>query len=332
MPKRLQQLTRWLQQQLGHADIRVEPASADASFRRYFRVTNLPSPHADRSLVAMDAPPDKEDTGPFLAVAALLADAGLHVPRLYAADAAQGFLLLEDLGSRDYLGALDAHSVGSLYRDALDALLVMQRDIDAARASLPPYDEALLLREMQLFPDWYLERHRGHRLDPRQRAVLDDSFRLLADAALSQPRVFVHRDYHSRNLMVTPRHNPGIIDFQDAVLGPVTYDLVSLLRDCYVQWPRQQVERRALDYLHRAAAAGVFERNGIDDAELLRWFDWMGVQRHLKATGIFARLWLRDGKRGYLDDIPRTLGYVRDVSSRYPELAPLHALLEELSE
>ncbi|NOX76077.1 MAG: phosphotransferase [Gammaproteobacteria bacterium] len=330
MPQRLEQLTRWLQQQLGASDLHIESASADASFRRYFRVSNL-SPHtiegldARHTLVAMDAPPDKEDTRPFLTVASLLSDIGLHAPRLFAADVEQGFLLLEDMGQQDFLDALDAHTVESLYGDALDALLIMQRDVDSA--SLPPYDESLLLREMQLFTDWYLQRYRGYHLDEPQRAALTEVFGRLAASALAQPRVFVHRDYHSRNLMVTPHHNPGIIDFQDAVRGPVTYDLVSLLRDCYVQWPREQVERWALDYLQRAAEAGVFVRDGLSDAELLRWFDWMGVQRHLKAAGIFARLWLRDGKRGYLNDIPRTLGYVYEVSARYPELSALHSLL-----
>ncbi len=335
MPQRLEQLTRWLQQQLGQSDLHIEPASADASFRRYFRVSNLPSDAieglaAGQTLVAMDAPPDKEDTRTFLAVASLLSGVGLHAPQLFAADTQQGFLLLEDMGQQDFLGALDARNVESLYGDALDALLIMQRDINSA--SLPPYDEPLLLREMQLFTDWYLQRYRGHPLDERQRAVLTKTFGRLAASALAQPRVFVHRDYHSRNLMVTPQHNPGIIDFQDAVRGPVTYDLVSLLRDCYVQWPREQVERWALDYLQRAAGAGVFARDGISNGELLQWFDWMGVQRHLKATGIFTRLWLRDGKRGYLDDIPRTLGYVREVSARYSELSELHALLDELAE
>ena len=340
MPQRLEALTLWVQNVLGQEDLHVMPASSDASFRRYFRVTSrnnattLPlkgGQEAASSLIVMDAPPDKEDIHPFMAISDLLVEIGLNAPQVLAVDEVQGFLLLSDLGSQPYLGALNAQTVDQLYGDALDALLTMQAKVPRDDR-LPPYDEALLLREMELFREWYLRRYLNLSLTAQQQAILDQTFHLLAQAALAQPRVFVHRDYHSRNLMVTAQNNPGILDFQDAVVGPVTYDLASLLRDCYVAWPRQQVEGWALEFLHRAADAGVFERNdNMSDETLLRWFDWMGVQRHLKASGIFARLKLRDGKDGYLADIPRTLGYVRDVCGRYAELKPLGDFLAGLA-
>lgn len=328
MPQRLEALKQWLLVDglPGVGEVSIMPASSDASFRRYFRVTQT---DGKTSFIVMDAPPDKENTGPFVSIARRLLDAGLQVPQVLAADAGRGFLLLSDLGDRPYLDALDKHNVDRLYADALDALLIMQRDMPRD-GDLPCYGRALLWQEMALFRDWYLRRHCGVEPDAEQCATLDDVFLQLADAALSQPQVFVHRDYHSRNLMLTTAHNPGILDFQDAVIGPVTYDLVSLLRDCYIAWPWERVEQWALDYLYRAAEAGVFARTGVSDAQLLRWFDWMGIQRHLKAVGIFARLWLRDGKPGYLDDIPRTLNYVREVSARYPELSTLLSLLERL--
>jgi hypothetical protein len=331
VPKRLELLTQWLNEVVDNGGVQLAPASEDASFRRYFRVTreNHPGP----TLIAMDAPPDKEDTHPFITISRMLVDAGIHAPEVLNVNSDQGFLLLTDLGSQPYLGVLNDDSVDSLYGDALDALLLMQRDVSHDESLLPPYDQALLMQEMELFREWYLRRHRNLTLTASQQNLLDSVYQLLVESALEQPRVFVHRDYHSRNLMFTTENNPGVLDFQDAVIGPVTYDLVSLLRDCYIQWPRERVEHWALDYLHRAAAEGVFElRQGMTDAELLRWFDWMGVQRHLKASGIFARLWLRDGKPGYLNDIPRTLSYVRDVSSRYEELKPLHEFLESLGE
>jgi len=323
MPQRVEELSRWLEQVLGRGGLRVAPASADASFRRYFRVEG-----AGESRIVMDAPPEKENTAPFIVISRLLDEAGLNVPRVLEADAAQGFLLLTDLGAQPYLAALDENSVEALYGDALAALLAMQQRASSNADALPSYDEKLLLAEMELFRHWYLERHLGLALSAAQQQALDEVFALLADSALAQPRVFVHRDYHSRNLMVTPAHNPGILDFQDAVYGPVTYDLVSLLRDCYIAWPRERVEGWALRYLREAQAAGVVA--DCDEATWLRWFDWMGVQRHLKATGIFARLNLRDAKPGYLGDIPRTLGYVREVSGRYAELDGLNALLEEI--
>ena len=335
MPQRLELLTQWLNTVMDDGAINIAPASADASFRRYFRIDSPASMKNDYgdSLIVMDAPPDKENSKPFISISRLLADVGVNVPRVIEADLSQGFLLLTDLGNQPYLDALSDQTVKTLYADALDALLKMQHDVTVEDCNLPVYDLALLNREMELFREWYLRRHRNLLLTVQQQEQLDSIFQLLAESAQAQPQVFVHRDYHSRNLMVTSENNPGILDFQDAVVGPVTYDVVSLLRDCYIEWPREQVEQWALTYLHRAADAGVFKLTADHtDGVLLRWFDWMGVQRHLKASGIFARLCLRDGKDGYLDDIPRTLGYVSDVCARYEELAPLHALLESLND
>lgn len=321
--ERAEQLRQWLSAALGSADFRVAPASDDASFRRYFRISRG---GAQPSLIAMDAPPANEDCRQFVFVANLFASAGVHVPAIHAQDLERGFLLLSDLGSTTYLEALDDDTAGGLYGKALDALILIQR---ASRPGvLPEYDKALLERELRLFPDWYVARQLRRELSDQQREILESSFVLLLGNNLAQPRVFVHRDYHSRNLMVTHLNNPGILDFQDAVLGPVTYDLVSLLRDCYISWPRERVEDWVKGYHELALQSGI--PAGEDDAGFLRWFDLMGVQRHLKASGIFARLNHRDGKSGYLADIPRTLGYVREVSARYPELQPLQALLREL--
>ncbi len=320
MPQRLVLLKTWLADVLGTAAFAIAPASSDASFRRYFRLR-----YDARSLIVMDAPPAQEDTAPFLHIAELLSAEGLNAPRILAKNVRQGFLLLTDLGDTPYSQILRQATADRLYGDALSALLHMQQINGDRLDALPPYDHALLLREMNLFRDWYLKRQRRQTFSPQQERSLDEIFGRLADSALDQPVVFVHRDYHSRNLMFTEEANPGIIDFQDAVQGPVTYDLVSLLRDCYIRWPRARVEAWALDYLRDARRAGIVgtANDAIDDETWLRWFDWMGVQRHLKAAGIFVRLNLRDGKPGYLGDIPRTLGYVREVAGRYEELQPL---------
>ncbi len=320
MSPRLEQLNRWLAKTVGLPPYEIAPASSDASFRRYFRIT-----FNGESRIVMDAPPDKEDSHPFVAIGRQLHAIGLNVPEIIAEDLAQGFLLLSDLGTQQYLSALNENTVERLYGDALGALAVLQTSGPGSDA-LPPYEEALLRREMELFRDWYLGRHLGLTLDDGEQAVLDGTFALLVENALAQPQVSVHRDYHSRNLMVCA-HNPGILDFQDAVYGPVTYDLVSLLRDCYIAWPRQQVEQWVLGYHDIAIEHGILR--GPQEERFLRWFDLMGGQRHLKATGIFARLNHRDGKPGYLHDIPRTLGYVTEVSGRYPELQPFLRLLEE---
>jgi aminoglycoside/choline kinase family phosphotransferase len=326
---RIAKIKAWLQDELKFPQFDLVPASSDASFRRYFRVLPMDGTdvlsNADKSLIVMDAPPDKEDTGPFVKVATLLAEIGLNVPLIKQSNLEQGFLLLSDLGSQQYLPVLNEANVQQLYADALQALLTMQLK-GPGEQDLPPYDYALLMREMELFRQWYLKTHLNLDLSPTEEKLLNDAFEMLAQSALAQPRVCVHRDYHSRNLMITEANNPGILDFQDAVFGPVTYDLVSLLRDCYIAWPSQQVESWALNYLNQAADAGLFSER--DEEQLLRWFDWMGVQRHLKASGIFARLNHRDGKPGYLQDIPRTLSYVVDVAGRYRELRPLFDFLQ----
>jgi aminoglycoside/choline kinase family phosphotransferase len=318
--EREQLLQDWLNEVLPARLDRIAPASSDASFRRYFRVWCDGQTH-----IVMDAPPDKEDCRPFVAIAQALRGLGLNAPEVLAGDLDQGLLLLTDLGSRQYLAELDENSVPGLYADALEALARLQVGGDPGSPLLPPYDSALLHREMELFREWFLGKLLGLNLREEEHHALDHAFALLADNALEQPRVWVHRDYHSRNLMVTDPDNPGVLDFQDAVVGAVTYDLVSLLRDCYIAWPREQVEAWALDHRARLRALGM---GGLDDADgFLRGFDLMGAQRHLKAIGIFARLNLRDGKPGYLRDIPRTLSYVLDVADRYPELAELRDLL-----
>ena len=278
----------------------------------------------------MDAPPDKGDMHSYVAIASRFHALGLNVPEVLEENHDLGFFLITDLGDRLYLRHLSDRTVERLYGDAMGALVVLQAGsfTQAAGKFLPDYDATLLQREMEIFREWYLGRHLGLKLAAGQQAALDETFTLLARAALSQPQVWVHRDYHSRNLMVTDRNNPGILDFQDAVRGPVTYDLVSLLRDCYIAWPRERVEDWVKGYHDLALQSGI--PVGDDDTRFLRRFDLMGVQRHLKATGIFARLDHRDGKPGYLSDIPRTLRYVQEVSARYAELQPLNALLREL--
>ncbi|HHC73343.1 MAG TPA: aminoglycoside phosphotransferase [Thiotrichales bacterium] len=324
LSQRIEVLERWLKSSAGLVGPTLEPASSDASFRRYFRVR-----HAGGTHIVMDAPPEREDCRPFVAVARDLAAIGIHVPEIVAEDLEQGFLLLTDLGDQLYLDALSDDTVERLYGDALGALATLQVCGPQAYQP-PPYDSRLLSEELELFREWYLRRQTGLVLGEDRERLLDELFGLLVDNALEQPVVLVHRDYHSRNLMVCDRHNPGVLDFQDAVMGPVTYDLVSLLRDCYIRWPREQVREWALGYHDLAVQSGIL-RDG-DEERFLRWFDLMGVQRHLKATGIFARLHLRDRKSAYLDHIPRTLGYVGEIAAEYPELAPLAGLLDELEE
>jgi aminoglycoside/choline kinase family phosphotransferase len=315
-------LKQWLEDELDISDYSLKPASSDASFRRYFRLT-----HNGASYIVMDAPPQREDSRPFVSIARLLADVGLNVPEIIDENLIQGFLLLSDLGTRSYLEALNDDTVERLYGDALGALAGLQI-CKPAPGILPDYDRSLLQTEMELFRDWLVGRHLGIVLSQAQSKVLDQAFARLAENALTQPRMCVHRDYHSRNLMVTRQNNPGILDFQDAVIGPVTYDLVSLLRDCYIAWPRMRVEAWALGYQERALQSGILRREHEDPVRFLRWFDLMGVQRHLKAAGIFARLYHRDGKPGYLNDIPRTLGYVSDVAHRYDEIGGLGEFID----
>lgn len=324
MADRQQLLQEWLKQVLGTNEFDMTAASNDASFRRYFRATLK-----DRSYVAMDAPPDKEDCGPFIKIATAMHEVGLHVPEIHAEDHERGFLLLDDLGTRSYLDELNQHTVDNLYADAIESLLILQGSDILDNIDLPLYDETLLMQEMDIFREWYLGTHLGVELSKQQQADLQRVFEVLTSSALEQPTVCVHRDYHSRNLMVVDEDNPGIIDFQDAVIGPVTYDLVSLLRDCYIEWPQVLVESWAVQFCDELIEIGVLGKEARQS--FMRWFDLMGVQRHLKASGIFARLNHRDGKPGYLDDIPRTLGYVKNIARRYDELASLTRLLDELN-
>lgn len=324
MPERLKQLQSWLENSLDIRDYQIESASGDASFRRYFRVT-LPD---NSTRIAMDAPPEKENCEPFVRISRQFEELGLNVPSVLAEDHDQGFLLLRDLGSIQYLDELVHANVDQLYGAALSALLTLQSTCDPS--GLPKYDKKLLLQEMELFREWLLQKHLGIELSDDENRILDEAFEMLAENALEQPRVCVHRDYHSRNLMIPsePHHGsvPGILDFQDAVKGPITYDLVSLLKDCYIEWPREKVVDWAMDYCQRCIQSGLLKPE--DEDKFLRWFDLMGVQRHLKAAGIFARLNYRDGKDGYLKDIPRTVGYIRKLKGVYSQLDELLKMIE----
>ena len=319
---RLALIHEWLSRELHLRVSRIEPASSDASFRRYFRAFTDATTY-----VVMDAPPDKEDVRPYLKVSALLEDLGAHVPHVHQADAARGLLLLEDLGTTLYLERLaGAGDSERLYADALDALAVIQVRGGTAAAQLAPYGRSELAREMALMPEWFLGRHLALELRPPETQMLAATFEFLIGEALAQPKVFVHRDYHARNLLVAGERNPGIIDFQDAVCGPVGYDLVSLLKDCYIAWPRERVVGWVRSFRARLLAQGAAA--GDSEAQFLRWFDLIGVQRHIKVLGIFCRLWYRDGKPGYLPDLPRTLDYVRAVSAQHAPLAELSEFLE----
>ena len=310
----------WTRQALADPDATIERASNDASFRSYWRARS-----AGRSWVLMDAPPDKEDIRPWLDVASRLSRAGVHVPDIQAADAVRGFVLMEDMGDRLLLPELNESTADRLYGDAMRALLHMQLKGDTA--GLPAYDEARLVAEMELMPEWLIQRHLGITPECEEWDVIESAFRALETSARAQPQAFVHRDYHSRNLLVTGRDDPGVIDFQDAVRGPVTYDLVSLLRDCYIAWPQSRVEAWVEQYRQQLAGAGIAVPEA---AAFLRAFDLMGLQRHIKVLGIFCRLWYRDGKAGYLQDLPLVWQYTRDVGRRHPETAPLVDLVERM--
>ena len=354
--QRQQQLTQWLHSQFPNEPFTITPASADASFRRYFRAT-----FDNRTLIVMDAPPQHEDCRPFLHIAKLFEDAGTHVPHVYAQDLKQGFLLLSDLGNTTYLqalcGGVDAPKVGhpqptegwaeltpqqrgthrpppcgenantarELYAAATDALIKIQ--LASRENELPPYDDALLQREMRLFPEWYIAKHLNVTLSEAQNAKLETVFARIIANNLAQPRVYVHRDYHSRNLMVT-EPNPGILDFQDAVYGPITYDLASLFKDAYIRWEEAEVIDWLIRYWEKARKAGLPVAD--DFSVFYRDYEWMGVQRHLKVLGIFARLYHRDGKDGYLKDLPLVMAYLRAACARYIDLKPLLNLLDVL--
>lgn len=319
MPDRIALLQKWLSEELNLSSFELAIASDDASFRRYFRIT-LPDGGV---YIVMDAPPIQEDIVPFISVAEMLQPIGLHVPKIFGKNIEQGFLLLEDLGTLHYQDVLSDQRSDELYGQAMDALLNLQ--MSSASFDLPAYGEKLLRSEMTLFPDWLLGRYLALELSGDDARMLKDVIDLLVDNALAQPRVPVLRDYHCRNLLVVDQNNPGIIDFQDAVIGPITYDLVSLLKDCYVQWPRDRVLQWVSSFYDKQKSCGGL--HGITETQFVRWFDLMGVQRHLKASGIFARLNLRDGKSGYLKDIPRTLSYIDELGGMYPEIAPLADLI-----
>ena len=295
------------------------PASVDASFRRYFRVQK-----GATSFIVMDAPPEQEDCLPFLRVAGYLEAMQLNAPRIIEANLDDGFLLLSDLGKRLYLDELQQNpgDAASMYTDAIAALLTMQHRGTAYQSSLPPYDDDLLRFEMSLFHDWLCEKHLGITFSESDEQHWQQCCDLLVTSALDQKRVFVHRDYHSRNLMVTESENPGVLDFQDAVEGPLTYDLASLLKDCYIKWPADKIRERVKYFYDRLP-----RDHELDEAAFVSRFDLMGVQRHLKAAGIFARLLHRDGKSGYLKDVPRTLTYIVDIASKYEQLGFLEKLI-----
>jgi len=319
--QRLELVHDWLARQFPGRPLSVAPASADASFRRYFRIT------FDDGLtrIVMDAPPEHEDCRPFVHVAGLLHEAGVHAPEILAQDLDRGLLLLTDLGSTTYLDALDASNADVLFRDALDALVKWQ--LASRPDALPPYDEALLRRELNLFPDWYVARHLGSPLTAPQQEVLEQVQALLLQNILAQPRVFVHRDYMPRNLMVC-EHNPGVLDFQDAVHGPISYDVASLFRDAFISWEEERVLDWSVRYWEKARRAGL--PVDADFGAFYRDLEWMGLQRHLKVLGIFARINYRDGKPNYLADTPRFVNYVRNTAARYAQLAPLARLFDEL--
>ena len=306
---------------LGDDLVRVETASADASFRSYWRITTS----AGTTRIVMDAPPGREDIGPWLDISARFRETGLHAPEVFAVDRAQGFVLMEDLGTSDYLSALNDTTVDALYADALDALLRMQTRVDAT--SLPAFDESFLTTELELMPEWFLRRHLGHAIECDEWDVIELAFRTLIGAARAQPQTFMHRDYHSRNLLVVSHDNPGIIDFQGALTGPLAYDLASLLRDCYVAWDAERVEGWVEAYQVRLRHAHLIDAH-VDAARFRRWFDLAGLQRHLKVLGIFCRLCYRDRKPRYLADLPLVWHYVITVARAHHEFAALADLLE----
>jgi aminoglycoside/choline kinase family phosphotransferase len=323
---RFHQLQQWLAAapEVKLAPESMRPASSDASFRRYFRVDGQDG----ATYIAMDAPPPQEDVRPFIHVAELFGATGVSVPQILARDVERGFLLLSDLGNATYLQQLAPDTAHKLYLDAIDALVLLQTQ--SKPDVLPEYDRALLTRELTLFPEWYVGKHLGLTLNDKQSATLNQVFETLLANNLAQPQVYVHRDYHSRNLMVLSQGNPGILDFQDAVYGPITYDLVSLLRDAYIQWDEEMVLDWMIRYWERARRAGLPVNHDVDS--FYRDFEFMGLQRHLKVLGIFARLYHRDGKDGYLKDLPLVMEYTRKAAGRYNALAPLVRLLDELED
>lgn len=326
--QRYQALTQWVQTQQLKLGLQAGPNTQsqplltslhnDAGFRRYYRIQGMAGIKSGVQLLAVDAPPATEDTTQFVAVAEYLRQAGVRTPKIFALDEVQGFLLVEDFGEQLLQNSLQPSSVDKLYQEALTTLLTLQQSPDNP-SLIPRYEQALLRRELLIFDEWFVAQLLGYSLTPSEHTMLDNVFSLLEASALEQPQVLVHRDYHSRNLLCGVAGGLGVIDFQGALWGPCTYDPVSLLRDCYVRWPEQQVRAWALHYYQLALTAGILPP--VDNATYLRWFDWMGLQRHIKVLGIFARLFLRDNKPHYLADLTRVLGYVLTVADRYPELA-----------
>ncbi|OQK15991.1 aminoglycoside phosphotransferase [Methyloprofundus sedimenti] len=319
---RAKAILQWLTNDLNLNITQFESASSDASFRRYFRVL-----HQQQHYIVMDAPPDKEDTAPFIKVAQLFSEAQVNVPDIIQQNNQQGFLLLEDFGSSCLLDQLNDSTVEILYKAALDSLITLQKNVDIHSCALPHYTSELLQTELLLFSDWFLNQQCKLTLSDAQQALIQTTYAFLIDSALQQTQVCVHRDYHSRNLMHLDNNNPGIIDFQDAVIGPITYDAVSLLRDCYISWSDAQIEQCLQPYYQQLKQANLVE---CDFNQFKRDFDLMGIQRHLKAIGIFSRLNIRDDKSAYLGDIPRTLNYVISISQGYPELKDFHAFLVDI--
>ncbi len=320
--ERRQQLQSWIAQEFPGRSFELAPASADASFRRYFRVSFSDDP---TPLIAMDAPPPKEDCRPFVQVAEVFAATGIHVPQVIRQNVEDGFLLLSDLGNQTYLDVLNADNAAHLYADALGSLICLQAG--SKPGVLPEYSREKLMQELELFPVWYVARHKGVQRTEQQTEQLYEVFDRILDVNMAEPQVFVHRDFHARNLMAsTP--NPGVLDFQDAVYGPMSYDLASLLKDAYIHWEEDFVLDMLARYWETARSVGLPVRE--DFAEFHRDFEWMGVQRHIKVLGIFARLYHRDGKDGYLKDMPLVLHYLRKTCERYQPLKPLLRLLEQL--
>ena len=321
MPDRYNSLQNWLTEILGTSAFNLKPASEDASFRTYHRLFLK-----NKTFIVMDAPPEQENCKVFIKITKKLRACDVNVPIIHNVNIEQGFLLLSDLGNDLYLNKLNKSSIYELYSDALSALVSIQVLVNVG--GVDEYDKSLLISEMNLFREWLIEKHLNIKLSDGQVKILTTLFDLLVNNALQQPKVFVHRDFHSRNLMVTKENNPGVIDYQDAVYGPISYDLVSILKDCYIKWPKEEIDKWIDFYLNKLYEEKAQHR--INRDEFVRWFDLMGVQRHLKASGIFARLSHRDGKHNFLEDIPRTLSYILDLKETYEELQPICIILEEL--
>ena len=318
---RAQLLQDWIHSLFDVLDNSFVPVSGDASFRRYFRFIAKNEMGLDQlPLIAVDAPPEQEDSQRFIDIALLLSDHQLPAPKIFVASD-DGFYVQQDFGDQLLLSSLNESSVDHLYAIAMNHIVAMQR---LPTIDLPPYNSQLLQREMSLFTDWYLIKHSNTTLSDNDQSMLMSTYKILEANALQQPQAFVHRDYHSRNLMILEDDNLGIIDFQDAVLGPITYDLVSLLRDCYIDWPQQKINLWISQFLAK-------QTTQYDHAQFVRWFDLMGIQRHLKAIGIFSRLNYRDGKPSYMNDIPRTMNYVLSVTDKYDDLKPFHTFINQLT-